>query len=136
MQSMTSTRPYMIRAMHEWLEDNLHTPYLQVDADQDYVEVPRQYVRDGRIILNISSAAVQGLTISDEGVFFSARFNKIPTNVYVPIAAVMAIYSKENNLGMFFDQFGDIVPPPPTKGPDPSSPTPGNDGKPSLRVVK
>ena len=140
MQSMTSTRPYMIRAIYEWLEDNGHTPFMQVDATQVGVDVPRQYVTDGIIVLNIGSGAVQGLSITDEAVSFSARFNAIPMNIYVPISAVRGIYSRDNNLfGIDFELMGDIVPPKEYEGdpePDGPGPEPKRDGKPSLRVIK
>ncbi len=103
MNSMTSTRPYFVRAIYEWLEDNQHTPYLLVDATQNTVTVPEQYVKDGRIVLNISSTAVRNLYIDNDGVSFAARFGGSPMEIYVPMGAVLGIYSRENGKGMFFE---------------------------------
>lgn len=136
MTPMTSTRPYFVRAIFEWLEDNQHTPYLLVDATMEQATVPQQYVKDGRIVLNISSSAIRNLHIDNNGVAFSARFNGVPMEIYVPIQAVLGIYSRENGKGMFFEQSGDIEPPP--KNPGPSDGDKKSEGKkgPSLKVIK
>lgn len=126
---MTSSRPYLIRALHEWVLDNDMTPYLLVDATREGVDVPRQSVQDGKIVLNISPQAVQGLLMSNERVEFSARFGGVPTQVSVPTAAVLAIYARENGRGMVFaEEEGDDSPP---EGPDDEPPK-----RPSLKVVK
>jgi len=103
----------MVRATHEWIEDNNHTPYLMVDAMGEGVEVPQQYVKDGRIVLNVSTSAVRGLSITAEGVMFSARFNTIPHDIWVPVHAILGIFSQQNGLGLYFEESGDIVPPTP-----------------------
>lgn len=133
---MIPSRPYLLRAVHEWLVDNDLTPYLMVDAEVDYVDVPTQFVEDGRIVLNISPTAVIGLALENDAVIFSARFGGRPHNIYIPIAAVLAIYARETGQGtMFKDEEGlDIVnddkPTPPEKPSKKAS-------KPShLRVVK
>lgn len=140
--TMTSHRPYMIRALHEWMLDNRCTPYILVNAFYKGVEVPQDYVKDGQIVLNISPQAIKTLNISNAAIEFEGRFGGIPTKVYVPTAAVMGIYARENGQGMMFDA-DDPIPEPPT-------PFPGGDekkrrradsrkekgSKPTLRVVK
>jgi len=97
---MTTSRPYLIRAIHEWILDNAMTPYLLVDIDADGVDVPRQQGQNGKIVLNISPHAVEGLMLGNDAIGFRARFGGIATDVYVPIDAVLAVYSKENGRGM------------------------------------
>lgn len=127
----------MIRALNEWILENNCTPYILVNAYAEKVQVPQNFVKDGQIILNISPVAVQGLVISNDGIEFEGRFGGIPTRVYVPTAAVLGIYAKENGQGMIFDT-DDPIPEPP--GPGPTTPTDGGDkpksGKPALRIVK
>jgi stringent starvation protein B len=128
---MTSNRPYLIRAIHAWVVDNACTPYLLVDATADGVAVPDEHVEDGRIVLNISPGAADRLDLGDQAIQFNARFGGRPTRVFVPIAAVLAIYARENGQGMMF-------PPEEGKGgdePPPEAP-PRGDGRPSLKVVK
>lgn len=97
---MTSNRPYLIRALHEWISDNGLTPYLLVDAVRAEVNVPPHLVSDGRIVLNIAHRAVAGLELGDEYISFSARFSGVSRNILVPISAVLAIYCHENGHGM------------------------------------
>jgi len=99
---MTPSRPYILRALYEWLLDNDSTPYLLVDATINQVTVPLQFVKDGRIVLNISPSAVRSLHIDNDALSFNARFSGRPMDVYVPIGAVQAIYSSENGEGMGF----------------------------------
>jgi len=124
---MTSSRPYLIRALYEWITDNGLTPYILVNADSLGVEVPPRYVREGRIVLNINPAAVHGLRLGNEGIEFSARFGGTPWLIRIPPEAVMAIYAQENGQGM---AFGD--------GPNPEEPPPPPPAgkKPALKVVK
>lgn len=142
--TMTSSKPYLIRALYEWIVDNEHTPYVLVDAFAPGALVPQQYVKDGQIILNISPSAVLDLHIADEGIFFNARFGGIPTDVYAPMYAILGIYARENGRGMMFEPEQ-----PPPQEPQPGKPkaveppaskkadskTSAKD-KPSLRVVK
>ena len=100
---MTPSRPYLVRAIYEWLVNNNATPYLLVDATQANVRVPTQHVKDGKIVLNIAPHAVKDLFIRNEGISFSARFGGVPMMVSAPMAAVSAIYARENGQGMFFD---------------------------------
>ena len=103
-QKMTSSKPYLIRAIYEWLLANDQTPYVLIDAMQSGVEVPVEFVNDGKIVLNISRNATQHLNLENKYIEFDARFGGIPTHVYAPTRAVMAIYSKENNRGMVFSE--------------------------------
>lgn len=101
---LSSTRPYLIRAIYQWLVDNDLTPYLLVDARFPDVSVPQQYVQDGRIVLNLAPMAVHGLMLGNEEVSFSARFGGKPINVTVPIARVLAIYARENGQGLMLGE--------------------------------
>ena len=100
---MKSRRPYLVRALYDWIIDNQMTPYLLVQADIEGVDVPQQFVNEGRIVLNVSSDAVRDLIMDNELVYFSARFSGQPRTVSVPVRAILAIYAKENGQGMFFD---------------------------------
>ena len=97
-----STKPYLLRALHEWCCDNGFTPYISVFPDAT-ARVPREFVRDGQITLNIGLEATGHLTIANEGISFQARFGGVPRELYVPIANVAAIYARENGAGMAFD---------------------------------
>lgn len=113
MSSMNrSKRPYLIRAMHEWMGDNGHTPHIVIDAGIDGVTVPREHVRDGKIILNISHSAAHNLKMTNSAVSFRARFSGVPFDVWVPIAAVLGIYAKETGQGMIFSHGADRPEPP------------------------
>ena len=96
-----STRPYLLRALHEWCSDNGLTPYIVVRVD-DSVQVPREYVANGEIVLNVSDEATSALQISNEFVAFKARFGGKPRDIAVPIGRVSAIYARENGQGMAF----------------------------------
>jgi stringent starvation protein B len=120
----TSRRPYLVRAMHEWMTANNQTPHLVVDAGVTGAEVPKAYVRDGRI----SWQATQGLKLGNEFIEFAARFGGVPQQVRVPVAAVLGIYARETGQGMLFQDEGDS--PPPVPSPDDTG------SRPRLRVVK
>lgn len=129
MSAMTSSRPYLVRAIHEWIVDNSLTPQLLVDAQTTGAHVPMDYIQDGKIVLNISATAVRDFQISNEYLTFSARFSGKPFSIEVPIKAVLAVYAAENGVGMAFKgEDDDNVPP---EGPDDGGPV-----RPSLRVVK
>ncbi len=128
----TSRRPYLLRAMHEWITDNGHTPHLIVDAAVDGVQAPRQFVRDGRIVLNIAHAAVQGLQLGNEWIEFDARFSGVPHRVHVPIRAAIGIYARETGQGMAFTD-SDLGPEPPDSPPLPAS---TKERRARLKVVK
>lgn len=102
MDNMTSNQPYLLRAFCDWIVDNGLTPYIVVDADLPGVEVPRQFVKDGQIVLNVSPSACVNLNVGLEGVAFQARFSGKPMQVFVPCIAVSAIYARENGAGTVF----------------------------------
>lgn len=132
---LKSRRPYLLRAMHEWISDNQQTPHIVVDAGITGVDVPRQYVQDGKIILNVSLNATSGLNLSNEGVVFRARFGAATHDVSVPIAAVLGIYARETGQGMIFSEADAPAPPPAS----PSDTPPSGEvkrAKPTLKVVK
>jgi len=124
---VTSNRPYLIRAINEWLLDNQLTPHLLVNAEAEGVEVPHNFVQDGKIVLNIGPHAVEGLRITNEEVTFLARFSGVSQLISFPVSAVLAIYARENGRGMMFNE--DEDPEPDDSGPKP-------DSRPSLKVVK
>ncbi len=128
---MTPSRPYLLRAINEWILDNDLTPFILVDAEQDGVIVPGQFVENGKIVLNINPQAIQGLTISNNAVNFSARFQGTPWDIHIPIQAVLAIYTKENGRGMMFTEEDGGGDEPPTDSPDSD-----NKSRPTLKVVK
>lgn len=101
--AIRSKRPYLIRALNDWIVDSDLTPYLMVDATGDGVEVPAEFVNDGRIILNISPGAVRDLLLADDAISFSARFSGRPFSIHVPVSHILAIYARENGEGMMFD---------------------------------
>lgn len=102
MDNMTSNQPYLLRAFSDWIIDNGLTPYIVVEADLPGVEVPRQFVKDGQIVLNISPSACVNLNVGLDGVAFQARFSGQPMQVFVPSIAVSAIYARENGAGTVF----------------------------------
>ena len=133
---MTSSRPYLIRALYEWIVDNNFTPYMLVETSSDSVEVPRAFVENGRIILNISPEATHSLVLGNDAVTFNARFSGAAMDVNVPVSSVIAIYARENGQGMMFgDQ--DDTPPEPTPGRSTDkTATPSEVKRPNLTIVK
>lgn len=97
-----STKPYLIRAIYDWCTDAGFTPYVAVAVDET-VRVPTEFVKNGEIVLNVSSLATNRLKIDNEAIAFQARFGGVPRDVYVPIARVVAIYARENGQGMAFE---------------------------------
>ena len=106
-----SKRPYLIRAMHEWMVDNYNTPHIVVDADVDGVMVPVEHVKDGKIILNISDSAAHNLKLGNDAVAFRARFGGVPFDGWVPMPSIMGIYARETGQGMIFSHDSDAVEP-------------------------
>ncbi|MDP0587936.1 MAG: ClpXP protease specificity-enhancing factor [Candidatus Endonucleobacter bathymodioli] len=143
---MTSSRPYIARALYEWILDNSYTPYILVDANCEDVVVPNEYVSDGRIVLNISPVAIRGLDIGKDFLSFDGRFDGRALMVFVPFEALMAIYAKENGQGMVFEVGAESMIEKPVdsglKQPDMRSGSalessrPKKPGRPSLKVVK
>lgn len=126
-----SRKPYLIRAMHEWICDSRYTPHIVVDAEADGVEVPTEHISEGKIILNISDSATEGLNLGNDTIGFATRFGGRVHSVRIPTGAVLGIYARETGEGMIFT--GD--------DPDPDD---GNDGdddapppeRPNLKIVK
>jgi len=137
---MKSSRPYLVRALYEWIVDNDCTPHLLVNAEFVGVQVPAGFASDGQIVLNVSPTAVRNLHMDNEAVSFEGRFSGVPQSLYIPAAAVLAIYARENGQGMVFDaespmlEGGEIDDPDEQSPPDDEPPRPS--GRPSLKVVK
>ncbi|KEQ18578.1 peptidase [Endozoicomonas numazuensis] len=100
---MTSSRPYIARALYDWILENDCTPYILVDAARKGVEVPREYVKDGQIVLNVSPAAVRAMHMGNDVITFDGRFGGEALTIMVPVEALMAIYARENGQGMVFE---------------------------------
>jgi len=138
---LPSNKPYLLRAIYDWVVDNDATPHVLLLADNPQVIVPNQFVENGKIILNISPSAAQNLLIDEDGMSFSARFGGKPYNIYSPMGAVLALYASENGEGLTFEpeDFEDIppddVPPkPPKSTQDKKTKKPSK--RPTLKVVK
>jgi stringent starvation protein B len=133
---MSSNRPYLLRAVYEWISDNGLTPYLLVDARQPGVRVPAHAIKDGQVVLNVAMRAVAELEIGNETVRFSARFNGVSQQVHVPVPAVLAVYAQENGQGMMFPP--EAAPAEPAASSSDSAPEPDKPQRkgPQLRVVK
>ncbi|MCG8294946.1 MULTISPECIES: ClpXP protease specificity-enhancing factor [Pseudomonas] len=144
---MNSSRPYLVRALYEWIVDNDCTPHMLVNAEYPAVQVPQGFASDGQIVLNISPSAVRSLHMDNEAVSFEGRFGGVAHTLYVPVGAILGIYARENGQGMVFelepplDDEDDLtadegVEPnddgPPEGGGQPPRPS----GRPSLKVVK
>jgi stringent starvation protein B len=131
---LKSQRPYLLRALHEWIVDNAQTPHVVVDASVAGVAVPTSFVQDGKIVLNLSMEAANGLSLSNESVDFRGRFGGVVHEVHVPIGAILCIYARETGHGMVFGE-----PEPPATSPPPASPPPADPprrAKPALKVLK
>lgn len=126
---MTPNRPYLIRAIYDWIVDNGLTPHLLVNAEHPAADVPLDYVKDGQIVLNASLSAVQDLNLGNELVSFSARFAGMPTDISFPPDAVLGVYARENGQGMLFPE-EEPTDPPPEDEPEPPP------QRPALKVVK
>ncbi len=150
MSAPTSTKPYLLRAIYEWCVDNGFTPYVSVKVDAD-TRVPMEYVRDGEIVLNIGPLATSRMQMGNDAIRCTARFSGVSRELTIPVAAVTAIYARENGHGMSFDvsaeapdagekpaglgpKPADQSPPEPSPEP-PSPPRPGG-SKPNLRRIK
>ncbi len=129
-----SQRPYLLRAMHEWMVDSAHTPHVIVDATVSGVAVPASFVQDGKIVLNLGMEAANALSLGNESVDFVGRFGGVVHEVHVPVGAILCIYARETGQGMVF---GEPEPPPPASGPpaDPPAELPRR-GKPALKILK
>jgi len=128
-----STKPYLIRAIHEWCSDSNLTPYLSVKVDAN-TRVPTEYVKNGEIVLNLSYDATHRLTIGNDLIQFSARFNGVSRECSIPVETVLGIFARENGQGLFFpvETPSEVQPAP--ESPDDSSGR--TNGRPKLQIVK
>jgi stringent starvation protein B len=138
---MKPRRPYLLRAMHEWISDSGCTPHVVVDATFAGVEVPQQYVKDGKIVLNISWSATAQLVLGNDEISFNGRFGGASMSVSIPVEAVLAVYARETGQGMVFAEETPTPGGEPPSGPGGSSGSQGGDAKPGtarpkLTVVK
>lgn len=142
---MSSNRPYLLRAIYDWISDNNLTPYVLVDAGFEGVRVPPQVIKNGQVVLNLAMRAVGNLDLGNEWISFQARFSGVSQSIHIPVQAILALYAQENGQGMMFPADGDGDAPPPAPAPDDPPSVPAPDGKHSekskrsgahLRVVK
>ena len=133
---MSSNRPYLLRALYQWIDDNNMTPHLLVDATREGVQVPSSTIKDGRVVLNIAARAVAQLDMGNREVRFKARFGGVSQSVIVPLSAVLAIYAQETGQGMMLPEDGGTMADDdgPDDTPEPSDEGPKRGGH--LRVVK
>jgi stringent starvation protein B len=145
MENMTSNRPYLIRAVYDWLVDNGLTPHLLVDAEGKDVSVPAAFVENGKIVLNVAPRAVRDIYLGNDMISFSARFNGVPTEIFVPPASVLGIYARENDVGMLFtpeqgevanEAAGNGEEEQHQEGADAAQPPRPPKGRPTLKVIK
>jgi stringent starvation protein B len=124
----TKQRPYLIRAMHEWMMDNGFTPHIVADATAEGLEIPSEHVKEGKIVLNVSYSATHGLVLGNDEIAFEARFDGVARQITVPVQAVLGIYARETGQGMVFAA---------EDAPEPGGdPPPAPPSRPSLKVVK
>ena len=133
--SMTSSRPYLVRALYDWILDNRCTPHILVYADAEGVDVPREHVQGGQVVLNIDPTAIRNLLMDKQAVSFSARFSGKETDIYIPMQAIMGIITRETGQGMMFDFMEPPSPPDDDQSTDSKS-SKAKTEKPTLRVVK
>jgi len=133
---MSSNRPYLLRALYEWIGENDMTPYLLVDAGREGVQVPHSTIKDGRVVLNIAARAVAQLELGNREIRFMARFGGVSQSVIVPVAAVLAIYAQETGQGMMLPEDGGMLPPDDPSDEPPGVPGDGPKRGGHLRVVK
>lgn len=127
---VTSTRPYLIRAIHEWCCDNGYTPHITVSVNRS-VQVPLEYVKDGEIVLNVGLTATTALQLGNDYISFKARFAGVARDIMVPVDQVIAIFARENGQGMAFPQISK-----PESTPEPEPPKPAAAARPALKRVK
>jgi len=132
---MTPSKPYLIRALYDWIVDNGCTPHLLIETRDSRVRVPTQYVKDGSIVLNIAPGAVRDLVLGNDAISFSARFGGVAHEVYFPVSVARMIYARENGQGMSLPEEQGGEAPDPDQGPT-APPTPAGGGRPQLRRVK
>ena len=112
---MNSSKPYILRALHEWISENNCTPLVLVSSKHEDVQIPSGIDEDGKVVLNVSYGATQNLEIANEGILFDARFSGKSQNLYIPVESILAIYARENGQGMMFGDQDKIPEPPDNK---------------------
>lgn len=137
---MNSSRPYLVRALYEWIVDNDCTPHLLVNAEYPGVRVPMGFANDGQIVLNISPSAIRNLHMDNEAISFEGRFGGVAHSLFIPPGAMLAIYARENGQGMVFELESPLDDAEEDGGPDNGGSggdePPRPSGRPSLKVVK
>lgn len=130
---MSTNRPYLLRALHQWIVDNGMTPHILVNAEVDNIQVPVSAIRNGKVVLNVDPAAVQNLEIGNDYLSCSARFNGSAQSLFVPVFAILAVYARENGQGMMFaDEVGKSS----DESEIPSKSAPPNKDRSHLQVIK
>jgi stringent starvation protein B len=132
--NMTSIKPYLIRSAYDWIVDNGLTPYILVNTEYYGVQVPKEHIVEGRIVLNVSPSATRGLLLENDRIDFAARFSGKTEQISIPPGAVLEIYAKENGRGIPFELEDSPPPPPPVTAGD--ADITATKGKPSLKLVK
>jgi stringent starvation protein B len=132
MSKVLPKRPFLLRAMHQWITECGHTPHVIVDAAREGMEVPRAYIKDGKIVLNLSEGATQRLRLGNDDIEFDARFAGVIHHLRFPVSAVLGVYARETGEGMVFSE-QDLGPEPPTHPPQTEE---GGSRRPQLKVVK
>jgi stringent starvation protein B len=107
---MNSSKPYILRALHQWITDNDCTPLILVSSKNEEIQIPAGIEEEGKVVLNISYGATKNFEITDDGVYFDARFSGVSQNLYVPTSSILAIYARENGQGMMFGESDDEPP--------------------------
>lgn len=130
---MTPSKPYLIRALYQWLLDNQMTPYILADTSSDDVLVPRGVANDGKVVLNLAPSAIQNLEMTNDFLSFSARFNGVAQDVYCPMPSILAIYARENGEGMMFSAESEGSQ---DQGAEADSGKAKKSSKPGLKVIK
>ena len=135
---MNSSKPYILRALHEWISENNCTPLVLVSSKHEDVQIPSGIDEDGKVVLNVSYGATQNLEIANEGILFDARFSGKSQNLYIPVESILAIYARENGQGMMFGDQDKIPEPPDNKDQKPKVQKGKNaeSSKSFLKVVK
>jgi stringent starvation protein B len=138
---MNSSKPYIIRALHEWISENDCTPLVLVSSQHEDVQIPRGIDEDGKVVLNVSYGATKNLELINEGILFDARFSGISQNIFVPMESILAIYARENGQGMMFGDNDELPDPPKSikstdKKPTQEKSTKSAASKSFLKVVK
>lgn len=133
---MLSSKPYLLRALYDWIVDSQCTPHVVVDALHAEVRVPEAYVKNGQIVLNVSPGAVVSFVLDNHALSFNARFGGVPYDIFIPLHAVIGIYARENGRGMMFEPEAAPEPEPQVSPPGSGGGGKPGGGRPVLKVIK